>query len=249
MAASLDLSGAARDPIPGMLARRDERRELWHPSAMKPFTPDDLLACYKRGVFPMAESREDDGFFIVDPEWRCTFPLDGFHVPRRLARTLRQNRFSFTINRDFGAVIDGCAAPGKDREDTWINSDIRSLYMELHKRGIAHSVEARIDGQLSGGLYGVALGGAFFGESMFSWATDASKAALVHLAARLRRGGFKLLDAQFITPHLEQFGAQTLPRRIFQALLGVAVETQGDFRALPVETSGAELVEILAARG
>jgi leucyl/phenylalanyl-tRNA--protein transferase len=213
---------------------------------VKPFTPDDLLACYKRGVFPMAESREDDGFFIVDPEWRCVFPLDGFHVPRRLARTLRQNRFSFTINRDFAAVIEGCAAPGKDREDTWINSDIRALYMELHKRGIAHSVETRIDGQLAGGLYGVALGGAFFGESMFSWATDASKAALVHLAARLRRGGFKLLDAQFITPHLEQFGAQTLPRRIFQALLGVAVEAHGDFRALPVETTGGELVEILA---
>lgn len=230
-----------------MLAHRDLCRELWHPRAVKPFTPDDLLACYKRGVFPMAESRDDDGFFIVDPEWRCIFPLDGFHVPRRLARTLRQNRFSFTINRDFGAVIDGCAAPGKDREDTWINSDIRSLYMDLHKSGAAHSVETRIDGKLAGGLYGVALGGVFFGESMFSWATDASKAALVHLAARLRRGGFKLLDAQFITPHLEQFGAQTLPRRIFQALLGVAVETRGDFRALPIETTGAELVEILSA--
>lgn len=212
---------------------------------VKPFTPDDLLACYRRGVFPMAESREDDGFFIVDPEWRCVFPLDGFHVPRRLARTLRQDRFTFTINRDFDRVIDGCAAPANDREDTWINPDIRALYMELHRRGTAHSVETRIDGQLVGGLYGVALGGAFFGESMFSWVTDASKVALVHLAARLRRGGFKLLDAQFITPHLEQFGAQTLPRRIFQALLGVAVETQGDFRALPSETSGAELIEIL----
>ncbi|MGQ0532881.1 MAG: leucyl/phenylalanyl-tRNA--protein transferase [Caulobacteraceae bacterium] len=212
---------------------------------MKAFTPDDLLACYRRGVFPMAESREDDGFFIVDPEWRCVLPLDAFHVPRRLARTLRQEKFTFTINRDFVAVIDGCAAPGKDREDTWINPDIRALYMELHKRGMAHSVEARIDGQLVGGLYGVALGGSFFGESMFSWATDASKAALVHLAARLKRGGFKLLDAQFITPHLEQFGARTLPRRIFHALLGVALETRGDFRALPVETKGAALVEIL----
>jgi leucyl/phenylalanyl-tRNA--protein transferase len=212
---------------------------------VKPFSPDDLLACYKRGVFPMAESRDDDGFFIVDPEWRCIFPLDAFHIPRRLARTLRQDKFSFTINRDFDAVIDGCAAPGKDREDTWINPDIRTLYMELHKRGAAHSVEARIDNQLVGGLYGVAVGGAFFGESMFSWETDASKAALVHLAARLKRGGFKLLDAQFITPHLEQFGAQTLPRRIFHALLGAALETHGDFRALPVETKGAELVESL----
>jgi leucyl/phenylalanyl-tRNA--protein transferase len=212
---------------------------------VKPFSPDDLLACYKRGVFPMAESRDDDGFFIVDPEWRCIFPLDAFHIPRRLARTLRQDKFSFTINRDFDAVIDGCAAPGKDREDTWINPDIRTLYMELHKRGAAHSVEARIDNQLVGGLYGVAVGGAFFGESMFSWETDASKAALVHLAARLKRGGFKLLDAQFITPHLEQFGAQTLPRRIFHALLAVALETHGDFGALPVETKGADLVESL----
>lgn len=215
---------------------------------VKPFTPEDLLACYQRGVFPMAESRDDEGFFIVDPEWRCVFPLDGFHVPKRLARTIRQGKFSFTINREFGRVIDGCAAPGKDRGDTWINPDIRALYMELHQRGMAHSVEARIDGQLAGGLYGVAMGGAFFGESMFSWATDASKAALVHLAARLKRGGFKLLDAQFITPHLEQFGAQTLPRRIFQALLGLALETQGDFRALPVETSGAELLKTLSPR-
>jgi leucyl/phenylalanyl-tRNA--protein transferase len=213
---------------------------------VKPFTPDDLLSCYRRGVFPMAESRDDDGFFIVDPEWRCIFPLDKFHVPKRLARTLRQDRFTFTINRDFEAVIDGCAAPGKDREDTWINPDIRALYMELHQRGLAHSVETRIENKLAGGLYGVAIGGAFFGESMFSWATDASKAALVHLAARLRHGGFKLLDAQFITPHLEQFGAQTLPRRIFQALLSVALDANGDFGALPVEATGAELLASLA---
>lgn len=211
---------------------------------MKPFTTDDLLACYKRGVFPMAESRDDEGFFIVDPEWRCVLPLDAFHVPRRLARTLRQDLFTFTVDRDFAAVIDACAAPGKDREDTWINPDIRALYLELHRRGLAHSVEARLDGQLVGGLYGVALGAAFFGESMFSWTTDASKAALVHLAARLKHGGFKLLDAQFITPHLEQFGAQTLPRRIFQALLGVALDARGDFCALPEKTNGAELVTI-----
>lgn len=214
---------------------------------MKPFTPDDLVACYKRGVFPMAESREDEGFFIVDPEWRCIFPLDRFHIPRRLARTMRADRFSFTINRDFAAVLDGCAAPAADREDTWINPEIRALYVEMHRRGLAHSVEARIGPTLMGGLYGVAIGGAFFGESMFSLATDASKAALVHLGARLRFGGFKLLDAQFVTPHLEQFGAQTLPRRIFQALLGVAVDVRGDFAALPENASGAELVEILRA--
>ncbi len=212
---------------------------------MKAFTTDDLLACYRRGVFPMAESREDEGFFIVDPEWRCVFPLDKFHVPRRLARTLRAERFSFTIDRDFAAVIDACAEPGPDREDTWINDDIRALYLSLAAKGIAHSVETRLDGELVGGLYGVAIGGAFFGESMFSRVTDASKAALVHLAARLKFGGFKLLDAQFITPHLEQFGAQTLPRRIFHALLGAALEANADFKMMREETKGAALVEML----
>lgn len=215
---------------------------------MKTFSTDDLLACYRRGVFPMAESRDDDGFFIVDPEWRCVFPLDNFHVPKRLARTLRQDRFTFTIDREFSAVIKGCAAPGPDREDTWINTDIRSLYQSLHAQGLAHSVEARVDGELVGGLYGVAMGGAFFGESMFSRVTDASKVALVHLAARLRHGGFKLLDAQFTTPHLEQFNAQTLPRRIFQSLLGIALETNANFAALPVETKGNDLISILSAR-
>src|SRR5262245_29878768 len=132
---------------------------------MRPFTPEDLIACYRRGVFPMGESRDDDGVFLVDPEWRCILPLDRFHVSRRLKRTLRQDRFRFTIDRDFGGVLDGCAAPGPDRNDTWINDDIRALYTMLHKRGVAHSVEARLDGELVGGLYGVALGGAFFGES------------------------------------------------------------------------------------
>jgi leucyl/phenylalanyl-tRNA--protein transferase len=212
---------------------------------MKPFSTEDLLACYRRGVFPMAESREDDGFFIVDPEWRCIFPLDRFHVPKRLARTLRSGRFSFTVDRDFATVIDACAQPGAGREDTWINADIRALYLALAAKGVAHSVEARIDGELVGGLYGVALGGAFFGESMYSRATDASKAALVHLAARLRHGGFKLLDAQFITPHLEQFGAQTLPRRIFQAMLGVALDAPAAFGALAEGASGAALLDIL----
>lgn len=214
---------------------------------MKPFSPDDLIACYKRGVFPMAESRADEGFFIVDPEWRCILPLEAFHVPRRLKRTIRSDTFSFTIDRDFAMVIDACAAPAPDREDTWINSDIRALYLDLHARALAHSVEARLEGELVGGLYGVALGGAFFGESMFSRVTDASKAALVHLVARLKFGGFRLLDAQFTTPHLEQFGAQTLPRRIFHALLGVALDVNGDFSALPEAASGAELIAIIDA--
>lgn len=212
---------------------------------MKPFSIDDLIACYRRGVFPMAESRDDDGFFIVDPEQRCIFPLNHFHVPRRLKRTLRQDRFRFTIDRNFIDVLDACAEPGVGREDTWINPDIRALYIDLHKRGLAHSVEAWEDNQLAGGLYGVALGGVFFGESMFSWTTDASKVALVHLVARLRHGGFKLLDAQFHTPHLAQFGAETLPRRIFHALLGAALEAKGDFRALPETTSAAEMLALL----
>ncbi len=212
---------------------------------MKPFDTDDLIACYRRGVFPMAESRDDDAFFIVDPDWRCILPLGAFHVPRRLARTLRQDRFSFTVDRSFEAVIDLCAEPDDGREDTWINPEIRALYLALHRRELAHSVEARADGELVGGLYGVSVGGAFFGESMFSRATDASKAALVHLVARLKFGGFKLLDAQFTTPHLEQFGAQTLPRRIFRSLLGVALDAKGDFSALPEMTGGAKLLALL----
>jgi leucyl/phenylalanyl-tRNA---protein transferase len=213
---------------------------------VKPFDTDDLIACYRRGVFPMAESRVDEDFFIVDPDWRCILPLDGFHIPRRLKRTLRQERFRFTIDRDFPGVIDLCAEPDIGREDTWINPHIRALYIALHRRGLAHSVETRLDGVLVGGLYGVAVGGAFFGESMFSRATDASKAALVHLAARLRVGGFKLLDAQFTTPHLEQFGAQTLPRRIFRSMLGAALDARGDFYAMNEHVSGAALVELLA---
>ncbi|WP_395647503.1 leucyl/phenylalanyl-tRNA--protein transferase [Terricaulis sp.] len=214
---------------------------------MKPFTPDDLIACYRRGVFPMAESRDDEGVFLVDPDWRCILPLDKFHISRRLKRTLRSGVFTFTIDRDFVTVIDGCAAPGPDREDTWINPDIRALYLELHARGMAHSVETRLDGVLVGGLYGVALGGAFFGESMFSRTTDASKAALIHLVARLRYGGFRLLDAQFMTAHLEQFGAQTLPRRIFHALLGLALDTSGDFSRLPEDAPPDEMLAILSA--
>lgn len=216
------------------------------PMSQDPFTIDDLIACYRRGVFPMAQSRQEDGFYIVDPKFRCVLPLDRFHVPKRLARTLRADRFTFTIDQDFAAVIKACAAPRPDHPETWINRDIREMYIWLHARGIAHSVETRIGDELVGGLYGVALGGAFFGESMFSRATDASKAALVHLVARLRLGGFTLLDAQFETPHLAQFGAETLPRAGFQALLKDALDCDADFYALSEETKGAELVKLLA---
>jgi leucyl/phenylalanyl-tRNA--protein transferase len=210
----------------------------------KPFTIDDLIGCYRRGVFPMAEGRHDRGFFIVDPDIRCILPLDRFHIPRRLARTLRSGRFTFTVDRDFAAMIAACAAPRRDHADTWINRDIREMYALLHRRGFAHSVEARSGGELVGGLYGVAIGGAFFGESMFSRAADASKAALVHLVARLRFGGFTLLDAQFETPHLAQFGSEALSRQRFLELLPEALAAPSDFYALPEETSGGELVKL-----
>jgi len=214
---------------------------------MQVLTPDDLIECYRRGVFPMAESRDDDGLFLVDPVWRCVLPLAGFHLPARLARTIRSDRFRFTINQDFAHVIDACAAPRPGREDTWINPTIRALYIEMHRLGHAHSVETWENDVLVGGLYGVAVGGAFFGESMFSRATDASKAALVQLVARLRFGGFHLLDAQFETPHLMQFGAETLTRRAFRARLAEALEARADFKALPVAACGVDLVRIVKA--
>ncbi len=212
---------------------------------MKRFTTDDLIACYRRGVFPMGESRTKTGLYLVDPDWRLILPLQGFHVPRRLARTIRAGHFRFSIDRDFAAVIDGCAASTPDREDTWINSDIRHLYLDMHRRGFAHSVETWADDKLVGGLYGVSLGGAFFGESMFSRADDASKAALVHLVARLRYGGHRLLDAQFANPHLDQFGAELLARADFHARLAEALRAETNFSALPVETNGADLLALI----
>jgi leucyl/phenylalanyl-tRNA--protein transferase len=210
------------------------------------FGPDELIACYRRGVFPMAESREAIQLFLVDPDWRGILPLDRFHVAKRLARTLRQGGFSITIDRDFPAVLDGCASPRPDARETWINPTIRSLYLELHARGFAHSVETRdADGSLIGGLYGVAVGGAFFGESMFSTARDASKIALVHLAARLRFGGFKLLDAQFWTAHLAQFGAEQLPRRAFRKRLEAALEVEADFFRFAENASADQVLQAI----
>lgn len=211
---------------------------------MRHFTADNLIACYRRGVFPMSESRDQSGVYLVDPHVRCIFPLDGFHVPRRLARTLRADKFTFSVDRDFEAVLELCAAPAPGREDTWINEDICALYLELYRRGCAHSVETRTDGRLVGGLYGVSLGGAFFGESMFSRETDASKAALVHLVARLKFGGFTLLDAQFTTPHLEQFGSITISRRAFSARLQGALAIDAAFNRMPDPVSGADMVAL-----
>jgi leucyl/phenylalanyl-tRNA--protein transferase len=192
-------------------------------------TPDLLLRAYAAGIFPMAESADDPELFWVDPVRRGILPLDDFHLPRRLKRTLRAERFEMTCDRDFEAVMRGCAEPTAERSQTWINAEILRVYYALHEAGLAHSVEARLDGALVGGLYGVAIGGAFFGESMFSRVTDASKVALAHLVANLRRGGFRLLDTQFVTEHLQRFGAIEISRARYRRLLNEAMETSAYF--------------------
>ena len=195
-------------------------------------TAEVLIRAYSIGIFPMAEAADDPELFWVEPEKRGILPIDGFHLARRLARTVRSDRFAVTCDTDFEAVVAGCAAPGPGRTGTWINAEIRRLYGELFARGIVHTVECRRDGELVGGLYGVALGGAFFGESMFSRATDASKVALVHLVARLAAGGFVLLDTQFLTSHLERFGTVEIPRRTYRARLAEALSVEAAFHHL-----------------
>jgi len=196
-------------------------------------TADLLLRAYRLGLFPMAESRSSRALHWLDPEVRGVLPLDGFHLPRSLAKTVRSGRFSVTADADFAATIAACAAARANRPDTWINQEIERLFIELHHLGFAHSVETWEGGRLVGGLYGAALGGAFFGESMFSVATDASKVALVHLVARLRLSGFILLDTQFITAHLARFGAVEIPRADYHLLLAQAVEAPARFVASP----------------
>ena len=192
-------------------------------------TPEILLRAYAAGIFPMAEDAEDPSLFWVEPRARGIIPLEAVHVPRRLARTVRQDVFEIRVNTDFEGVIDGCAAPGDDRDRTWINARIRRLYGELFDLGHCHTVEAWRDGRLAGGLYGVSLGAAFFGESMFHRERDASKVAFVHLAARLRAGGFQLLDAQFRTDHLATLGAVEIPRRDYKRRLESAVASFADW--------------------
>jgi leucyl/phenylalanyl-tRNA--protein transferase len=216
------------------------------------FSVDDLIACYARGVFPMADAREDESLFLIDPERRGVLPLGDFHVPKRLARTVRSDLYDVRIDTAFEAVIEGCAASRPGRLETWINHPIQRLYGELYARGLAHSVEAWRGDELVGGLYGVSLGRAFFGESMFHRARDASKVALVHLVARLIAGGFELLDTQYVTEHLKTFGAVEIPRRRYTALLEKALAgPAANFARLPVERpiSGAEALAIIAERG
>lgn len=208
-------------------------------------TPDVLLKAYACGIFPMAESADDPGLYWIEPQRRGVIPLDGFHVPRRLARTVRGGRFEIRIDHDFDAVIAACAEPAPGRGKTWINRRIRRLYRDLHARGHCHTVEAWRDGSLVGGLYGVRLGRAFFGESMFHRERDASKVALVHLVARLRRGGFRLLDAQFITEHLWQFGAVEIERERYQRVLADAL--LGEAKIDPAPLSGAACLAMISA--
>ena len=199
---------------------------------MAAFHAYDLLACYARGVFPMADARDDDRVFLIAPERRGVIPLSHFHVSRRLARTVRGDPFEVRVNTAFQAVVQACAASKPGRLETWINHPIEALYTRLHELGHAHSIECWADGELVGGLYGVSLKGAFFGESMFSRRTDASKVALVHLVARLIARGYRLLDAQFLTDHLTQFGAEEISRDEYHRRLASALECDARFQGL-----------------
>ncbi len=192
-----------------------------------------MLRAYRAGMFPMAESRDDARLFWLDPEHRGVIPLQGFHLSRRLRRTVLAGPYVVTADTCFPRVIRACAAPAPGRENTWINDQIEGLFTTLHRQGHAHSVETWLDGELVGGLYGVAVGGAFFGESMFSRARDASKVALVQLVARLRLGGYQLLDAQFQTDHLAQFGTEEVPRADYKRRLAKATAAPAQWLAAP----------------
>lgn len=217
-------------------------------STSSEITPEVLLRAYACGIFPMAESADDPTIFWVEPEHRGIIPLRGLHVSSRLARTVRGDRFRITVDTAFRQVIDGCAAPQAGREDTWINRRIRELYTALHEIGHCHSVEVWDGDDLAGGLYGISLGRAFFGESMFHRARDASKVGLVHLVARLVAGGFVLLDTQFVTEHLRSLGAVEVSRTRYRTLLDDALNGTGDFAALPLDraVSGREALAVLA---
>lgn len=207
------------------------------------FGPSELLDCYRRGVFPMADSRDDPRLFLVDPDLRGVLPLDRFHLSKSLRKVVRQDPFEIRVDTAFTSVMELCAESAPDRPNTWINSPILNLYSSLHRQGHAHSVEAWKDGALVGGLYGVSLKGAFFGESMFSRATNASKVALAHLVARLRAGGYRLLDTQFVTSHLETFGVEEVPREQFHERLKLALQAEGRFGTQTY--CGADVVQLI----
>jgi leucyl/phenylalanyl-tRNA--protein transferase len=219
-------------------------------TAQVEITPEVLLKAYACGIFPMAETAEDLSLYWIEPEQRGVIPLDHFHVPARLARTVRSDRFTVTVNRDFDAVMDGCAAPQAGRAKTWINARIRVLYRKLYERGHCHSIEVYEGDELAGGLYGVTLGGAYFGESMFHRARDASKVALVHLVARLKAARFTLLDTQFVTDHLQTFGAVEISRRQYHRVLEEALRHDAQFAAPPFDRplSGGDALRLAQKR-
>jgi len=209
-------------------------------------TPGLLLQAYAGGVFPMSEGRDDQDLFWVDPTERGILPLNDFHVPRSLAKRIRSEKYTVTADKAFQRVVEACSMPARGRETTWISERIEELYSDLHQRGHAHSIETWFEGKLVGGLYGVALGGAFFGESMFSTQTDASKVALVYLLAKLKLGGYHLLDTQFITEHLKQFGAIEIGRDAYHALLNEALQAPApNFDQLDMSTDGATILQLI----
>ena len=210
-------------------------------------TPEVLLKAYACGIFPMAEAADDPALYWIEPERRGILPLTHLHVPARLKRTIRQGVFEVRVNHDFDAVISGCGAERPGRQTTWINDKIRALCKSLFGMGYCHTVETWRDGHIVGGLYGVSLGGAFFGESMFSTERDASKVALTYLAARLIHGGYRLLDCQFVTDHLRQFGTIEINRAEFHTELEAALPVRTDFHRLPATASGAEILAVIEA--
>ncbi|HUE47070.1 MAG TPA: leucyl/phenylalanyl-tRNA--protein transferase [Aestuariivirgaceae bacterium] len=215
---------------------------------MSSITPQILLKAYAAGIFPMAESADDSALYWIEPELRGVIPLDDFHVPRSLAKQVRRRMFEIRIDSDFAGVIDGCAERIGERRSTWINGRIRALYCQLHKMGFCHSVECWQDDALVGGLYGVRIGGAFFGESMFSRRRDASKVALVHLVARLNAGRFRLLDTQFLTDHLKRFGTEEVAREAYHLLLEAALGAEADFSAFADDDKPDEVLRLAAGR-
>jgi leucyl/phenylalanyl-tRNA--protein transferase len=195
-------------------------------------TPELILRAYQAGIFPMAEDADAEDLFWVSPQRRGILPLEGFHVPHKLRKKLRNHRFSVRVDTSFDEVIEGCATAGTDRDTTWINAAIRRLYGQLFERGICHTVEVWDGPRLIGGLYGLSMGAAFFGESMFHRVSDASKIALVHLVGRLQAGGYRLLDTQFVTEHLMRFGGIEIPREEYELRLADALAHTADFTAL-----------------
>lgn len=194
-------------------------------------TPELIVRAYRAGIFPMAEDAADEDLFWVSPELRGILPLDGFHLSASLRKAIRKSAFEVRVDTDFPGIIEGCATVGDDRSTTWINRTIRGVYGELFRRGVAHTVEVWDGDELVGGLYGLAIGGAFFGESMFHRRTNASKMAMAHLVERLQAGGFVLLDTQFLTPHLESLGGVEIPREDYEERLADALLLDGNWSA------------------